>query len=175
MSIYLRAKHWQLFIVLVGSMFLAQTIMFSTFLSGNSSSILALLVLPMLLMGIVFFGWLWSISAACYKALPPKLASSPKPMQIGLIYALVYLVLSGTFFFGPGNQLPSYVVVMHLLAMAAIFYSLGFTAKQLTKLEQHQNVSFFSYSGPFFLFWFFPIGVWFIQPKVNQLLGQKNA
>ena len=64
---------------------------------------------------------------------------------------------------------------MHLLAMAAIFYALGFTSKQLVKLEQRENVSFFNYSGPFFLFWFFPIGIWFIQPKVNKLLGQENA
>lgn len=174
MSIYLKAKHWQLFIVLVGSMFLGQFLIFNSVRSGDTPN-MALLTLPTALIGILFFGWLWSVSSACFKALPPELASSPKPMQAALVYALVYLIFSGLFFFGPGNQPPAYVIVMHLLAMAAILYSLGFTAKQLTKLDQGIDVSFYSYSGPFFLFWFFPIGVWFIQPKVNQLLGANNA
>ena len=174
MSIYLKLKHWQLFIVLVGSMVLAQALMVGSVVGRGVPSSIAL-VGGTLLVGILFFGWLWAISSACYEKLPQELASSPRLMQIGLVYALIYLVLSGIFFFGPDKHPPGYIIVMHFLAMAAIFYSLGFTAKQLTKLVQNQNVSFFSYSGPFFLFWFFPIGVWFIQPKVNQFLGQKDA
>ena len=173
MSIYLKAKHWQLFIVFVGTMFLAQAIMVTSMMSGKAPNPLVIF-LPTLIMGVLFFGWLWAIATACSKALPKELTSSPTPMQIGLIYSLAYVFFAG-FFFGAGNKLPAFIVVMHLLAMAAIFYSLGFTAKQLTKLEQNKNVSFASYSGPFFLFWFFPIGVWFIQPKINELLGQKNA
>jgi hypothetical protein len=174
MGIYLKAKHWQLFIVLVGAMFTAQGLMVGSVMTGDTPSTFTI-VFPTLLIGILFFGWLWAVSLACYKALPPELASSPKPMHAGLTYALVYMVVSGLFFFGPGNQLPGYLIIMHLLAMASIFYAIGFTAKQLVKLERGKVVSFFSYSGPYFLFWFFPIGVWFIQPKVNQLLGAGNA
>jgi hypothetical protein len=170
MSIYLKAKHWHLFIVLVGSMVLAQGLMFSSAVSHDPVGALSL-VLPTFLVSILFFGWLWSVASACSKVLSPELASSPKPMQAGLIYVLIYLFFSGPFFVGSGKPPPGYIIVMHLVAMAAIFYALGFTAKQLTKLERGQNVSFFSYSGPFFLFWFFPIGVWFVQPKINQLLG----
>lgn len=174
MSIYLRAKHWQLFIVLVGSMFLSQAIMANSIMNGELPNRLVMAI-PTFFMAVVFFGWLWSVASACSKLLPPELASSTKPMQFGLVYALVYLLISSRFFFGSNGQLPGYIVLMHLLAMASIFYALGFTAKQLAKLEQGKNVSFFSYSGPFFLFWFFPIGIWFIQPKVNQLLSGSNA
>lgn len=174
MSIYLKAKHWQLFIVLAGSMFLAQALMFSSVMNGGALSQVTL-VLPTLIVGILLFGWLWAVATACSKVLSPELASSPTPMKLGLSYALIYLIFSGVFFFGPGKQPPGYVVFMHLLAMAAIFYALGFTAKQLVKVERGENVTFFSYSGPFFLFWFFPIGIWFIQPRVNYLLGGKNA
>ncbi|MEJ2142060.1 MAG: hypothetical protein P8Y24_06845 [Gammaproteobacteria bacterium] len=173
MSIYLKAKHWQLFIVLVGSMFLGQALMVNSIVNGTMPNAVVI-ILPMFIMSILYYGWLWSISLACYKALPNELATSPKKMQIGLIYALIYLVIAGQFFFGTDKHLPVYGIFMHLLAMAAIIYSLGFTAKQLTKLEQNKEVTFFTYSGPFFLLWFFPIGVWFIQPKVNQLLGDNN-
>ena len=133
------------------------------------------LILPTIVFALLYFGWLCSVAIACSKALPLSLYSSPKPMLVSLAYALIYLVINGKFFSGTHGQPPSYIFLFHLGAMAAIFYSLGFTAKQLAKLEQQQKVSFFSYSGPFFLFWFFPIGVWFIQPKVNQLLAGENA
>ena len=143
MSIYLKAKHWQLFIALIGSMFLGQTLMPTSIVIGGGLNSIVVMI-PTLIMGIVFFGWLWTIASACSKALPPELSSSPKLMKVGIIYALAYTIFSGEFFFGSGNELPGYVVVMHLLAMAAIFYALGFTAKQLTKLEQKNNVSFFA-------------------------------
>jgi hypothetical protein len=173
-NLFLKAKHWQLFIVLMGAMLSAQALMFSSVSKGEAPSAVAL-VAPTFIMGALVFGWLWSVASACYNALPSELASSPTPMKVGLIYSLVYLVFSGQFFTNPDGGLPGYIVIMHLLAMAAIFYSLGFTSKQLTKLEQGKNVSFYNYSGPFFLFWFFPIGIWFIQPKVNELLGHENA
>jgi hypothetical protein len=174
MRIFLKAKHWQLFIALMGAMFLGQGIMVTSMTNGGQPSVISFVV-AMLLLCIIYYGWLWAISSACFKALPKELASSPRIMQIGLIYALVYIIFGGLFFIGQTGKPPLYIVPMHLLAMAAIFYSFGFTAKQLTKLEQNKDVTFFNYSGPFFLLWFFPIGVWFIQPKVNQLLWGKNA
>jgi len=173
MSIYLKAKHWQVFIVLVGAMFIGQVLTFNSMFNGTAPNAVVM-GLPVVVMGALYYGWIWSISSACCKALPNELKSSPKLMQIGIIYALIYIIIAGLFFFGPGKKLPSYGVFMHFLGMAAVFYSIGFTAKQLTKLEQNKDVTFFSYSGPFFLLWLFPVGVWFIQPKVNQLLGNNK-
>jgi hypothetical protein len=56
-----------------------------------------------------------------------------------------------------------------------MFYALWFTAKQFMSLQRQEALTFIDYSGPFFLLWFFPIGIWFIQPKVNSILGEKNA
>ena len=173
MSIFLKAKHWQLFLVLLGAMFLSQSVAFNSIVSKDSINPF-LLMLPTFLFGFLLFGWLWAIATACSKAMPSELYSSPKLMQYGLIYALVYVAYFGVVFGSP-EQPPAYIFIPHLIAMAAVFYALGFTAKQLTKLEQAKNVKFLAYSGPFFLMWFFPIGVWFVQPKVNELLTQNNA
>ena len=173
MRFFLKAKHWQLFILLFGPMFFARALRFNFIMNGKQASPI-LVLLPAALIGALFFGWLWSVSAACSRELPKELVSSPRPMQVGLVYALFYLAISG-FFFGSGASLPGYIIIMHMMAMVAMFYALGFTAKQLAKLELKKAVSFYEYSGPFFLFWFFPVGIWFIQPKVNKLLGSKNA
>jgi hypothetical protein len=69
---------------------------------------------------------------------------------------------------------PTWIFPLHLTSMVGMFYGLWFTAKQFTTYQHGRDVSFLEYSGPFFLFWFSPIGVWFLQPKVNQL-PDRNA
>jgi hydrogenase maturation factor len=34
-----------------------------------------------------------------------------------------------------------------------------------------RTVSFYDYAGPFFLWWFFPLGIWFVQPRINRLFA----
>ena len=171
MNVFLKIKHWQLFILLVGTMFLVQFITLESFKSGEQPNIIPLMGLTLFMM-LIYMSWLWAIASACYEALPEHLAQSPKIMKIGIIYTVIYTVVISLLFHG--NDIHSFVLIPHLLAMAAIFYALGFTAKQLIKLEQQKEVTFVDYSGPFFLFWFFPIGVWFIQPKVNKLLASEK-
>ena len=124
----------------------------------------------------VYSAWLLSIANSANQKLEVPLKKSPKWMVIGLAYAAIYLiaalvVLPG--FLDESQGLPGFIVPFHLLAMVGIFYALLFAAKSLVTLERNQAPTFFDYSGPFFLLWFFPIGVWFVQPRVNKLLGER--
>jgi hypothetical protein len=58
--------------------------------------------------------------------------------------------------------------------MVCLFYLLYFVSKNLVLTEAGKQVSFYEYAGPFFLLWFFPMGVWIVQPKVNQLYEEKS-
>jgi hypothetical protein len=55
--------------------------------------------------------------------------------------------------------------------MFCIFYCFYFTAKVLKTVELQKPVTFNDYAGEFFLIWFFPIGIWFIQPRINRLFN----
>ncbi len=125
----------------------------------------------------VYMGWLLSIAVRANQKLEEPLKKSPRWMVLGLVYAAGYLV--GALVFLPGSLehaggVPGFIVPLHLLAMVAIIYALLFTAKSLVTLERNHASTFFEYSGPFFLLWFFPIGVWFVQPRVVKLLGSGN-
>ena len=60
---------------------------------------------------------------------------------------------------------------LHMFAMFAIFYCLYFVAKTYKTVELQRTVTFSDYAGEFFLFWFFPIGIWVIQPKINAMVN----
>ncbi len=63
---------------------------------------------------------------------------------------------------------------LHSLAVFCMFYDLYFVCKSLVLAETSRPVSFYDYAGPFFLIWFFPIGIWFTQPRVNRLYAERK-
>ena len=58
--------------------------------------------------------------------------------------------------------------------MAALFYGYWFVSKQFTTLREGARVEFLDAIVPFLLLWFFPIGVWFLQPQVTELLMRQR-
>ena len=48
---------------------------------------------------------------------------------------------------------------------------MAFVAKTIQTAESQRTVSFGDYIGNFFLIWFLPIGVWILQPKINELVA----
>ena len=54
--------------------------------------------------------------------------------------------------------------------MFAIFYAMWFTAGRLS-IVKNDSYSFAGTLGRFFLIWYFPLGIWFLQPDVRRSLG----
>jgi hypothetical protein len=47
-------------------------------------------------------------------------------------------------------------------------------ARNLAMAEKQEKVEFYDYAGAFFLLWFFFIGVWFIQPRINRMFAAEH-
>lgn len=138
---------------------------------------LALFALATLIFGATFMLWLWAVAdAATSHVLVPQKQSTTL-MASGFVYVLVYVavvlgfVVTHSMGRGPG----AIILVPHILAMAAMFYGLWLTAKQLTALKHNGPPPFLGTLGRFFMLWYFPIGIWFIQPTVRQRLGGVSA
>jgi len=51
-----------------------------------------------------------------------------------------------------------------------LVYVTGYTAKRIAEVEYFPlKVSLIDYVGSIIAIWFFPIGVWFLQPRLNQI------
>jgi len=133
-------------------------------------------MLMTLLMVVLLLTWLLSIALAANRRVTENLRLNTR-LAIGFaLYAASYIALAQFILPLPGSNSQGAVsmgliVPLHLLAMIAIFYVLAFAARNIIMAERQSTVSFFDYSGPFFLMWFFPIGVWFVQPRVNRLVA----
>jgi hypothetical protein len=159
------------------------------FLKSNAPLIFFVLILPMIINAmipmenmstflVILFGsiemilllvWFYAIGNAFYNKLRDKGKLNYRFFQINAITPILALLVGGLIRDSLRSN-PSILFIFSLIALFAIFYCINFAAKVIAMFERNQSVGFADYAGNFFLMWFFPIGVWFIQPKIQKLL-----
>ena len=160
---FVRAKHWQVFALLIGLSCIAEAVVMWTY--PKSVSLIAAE-----LCWVCFVVWFWSLGSFLDSLVEPDLRLSRPFFRFALAYPLVYM---GVFQIIPFEKLTlGYgfaIFPLHLFAMFCVFFDLNFVSKSLALAETGRAVSFYDYAGAFFLLWFFPLGIWFVQPRINRL------
>ena len=176
-SIFLRAKHWQMFLLLfvvpTAAEITAGGFIPATIRSWNDlgrPGVLLICVTVLYMFCVV--AWFWSMGSLFGSIVKPALKLKEGVFLFALVYPLIYSLFVVWLFLA----VPVGVIVpLHLLCMFCLFYILYFVAKSLVLAETGEPVSFYDYAGPFFLLWFYPLGVWIIQPRVNRLYAGRSG
>ncbi|WP_300664815.1 hypothetical protein [Fluviicola sp.] len=202
-SIFLRAKHWQIFVSLMVIPFIVM-IIFSIIIavvlvSRNPQKpeeiawIFYFMPFIIAASSFVQFAWLWNVATQLSKLVPRDIVKLPlgriKTFIILPIFYLCCIPLFiapiigdiGNFDHGPNPgmiiKFASLGIVfffLHLFCMFCLFHTFYFVAKTIRAAELQRHVTFSDFTGDFFLVWFLPIGVWFLQPRINNLVKAQN-
>ncbi|MBI1739221.1 MAG: hypothetical protein HYR58_08230 [Acidobacteria bacterium] len=173
----LRAKHWQIFIMLSSPLMLAMPIMAYHFRNtfplpdGIGSYEITIAFLFFLSMW-CDLAWLWATGAFLNSIALPALKMKTIFFRFSLLYTLVYYSVDWMAFHTADPEVSIKIFPLHAFALFCGFYLLSFVSKSLVVAETRKPVGFLDYAGPFFLIWFFPIGVWVIQPRINRLYAE---
>jgi hypothetical protein len=191
MSIFLRAKHWQIFLLLFVIPFILQTVMmgilFSNLIRNPNPALvfdyLKFFPLIMILVMGTLFSWFWAVAINLQKLVPADVKMKVTKFKVFFFIPIVYLLLivtavpiiASSQFTNFKDPSPiffvfAFIIPLHLFCMFCIFYCLYFVAKTFKTVELQREVTFSDFTGEFFLIWFFFIGVWIIQPKINKLV-----
>lgn len=174
---FLRARHWQLFTLFMGLYFPGVVFIFAVN-SGAAPKSGGLMVgetIVFFLWMLSFLGWMGSMGIFLNRLKGSSLRTGTRLLWFALIYTPLYVVVFVADFFSPGAAVSAWIIVPpHLLAMFCIFYAAYFASKNLAMAEKSGPVTFYDYAGPLFLIWFFPVGVWFVQPRINRLYAQNR-
>jgi len=196
---FLKAKHWQLFLLMIGVPIIFQIVMMiSIFTSIDSESNIEskimlnsvlLFTVIMIFFCLIFFGWFWSIGIGLQNKVPKSIKMKVKKFKIFFWTPLIYItslsIGMSLSFFGvssSGNSLfpneialiiPFIILPLHLFSMFCMFYMLYFVSKTIKTVELQREVKFGEFIGEFIALWFYFIGIWYIQPKVNKLATNK--
>lgn len=178
-SFFLRAKHWQIFVLFVGYEVVSNLITLPAFAGADSAQgfgrlmlINGIVTVPFLLF---LLAWFWSMGSFLNSIVKPSLKLNADFFGFSLLYPPLYvLVFFLTIMKASPSPFVALILPFHLFAMFCLLYNLYFISKNLVQAETGKSVSFYDYAGPFFLIWFFPIGVWFTQPRINRLFAKSQ-
>ena len=200
-GLFLKAKHWQLFALMWGIPLLYQVYFMSQILGFQTQPELVdgeegftqvlneefiqfdLFPFVMIFFTLIFFGWFWSIAIGLQKNIPKEIKMKVKKFKVLFFISFFYILflmfyIDGLFSgmvsngFSNSGWIVAIILPLHLLSMFCIFYSMYFVAKTIKTAELQRKTGFGDFAGEFFLLWFYFIGIWFIQPKVNKLYGK---
>jgi hypothetical protein len=135
----------------------------------------------------IFFGWFWSVAIGLQKKVPASVTMKVKKFKIFFFIPIIYMLCIMTFMsyamstlIKSGSQpnlgflasMFAIIVPLHLFSMFCIFYSLYFVAKTFKTVELQREVKFSDFAGEFFMIWFYPVGIWIVQPKINKFIKE---
>lgn len=193
----LKAKHWQIFLLTFGiplgfqfGLMISIILNVATQTHPNPEwmiSYMRFFPAIMILFVSISFAWFWSVAVGLQKKVPADVSMKVKKFKILFFIPLVYILILMVFFsvsisgFMMGSAEPNVGIIggiiavifpLHLFSMFCIFYSLYFVAKTFKTIELQREVKFGDFAGEFFMIWFYPIGIWILQPKINQMIEE---
>jgi len=187
---FLKAKHWQIFLLTVGlqTLFQVKLIPFIVDLNNTKITLYAIPILIILSLS-GFYLYFWTVTIGLQKELSDSLKLKIKGFKIKYFYLLIHLIgfsiigvvsflglfddyfaNRGGFLFGP----QMIFIPFHLFAIYSFFSLLYTISKAIGRLKYNDRVSFSKNIGIFLLLFLFPIGIWIIQPKINKLIKKRG-
>ncbi len=156
---------WQVFLFLILPAFFSKAPFVGIILTG---------IWEVLLAYCVYF-----LGKSLYQRLPEGHDLKIKRFNFHLLFAIAYLaivfiVFSGGYEINQDNYKNygwalAIIIPLHLFTMYCMFYVIWFIAKAIATIENKKVVGFDIYASSFFLLWFFPIGIWWVHPKVRSI------
>jgi hypothetical protein len=175
-----RAKHWQMFLLLFGlcsvGQFVGAIAIAVTAPTSGELGRTALVELWLLtaVSNLVFLSWLWFMGSFLCSVVRPELRPRLAFFRVAIIYPLVVGFAESALIVPPKPWLLGVLFPLGLFAFVCIVYDFNFVAKALALAEIGKPRVVADFAGTLFLLVFFPLGVWFIQPRVNRLYSSKQ-
>lgn len=154
-----RLKAWLLFVIFMGPGLLAAII--------EDPGDFSLSALSNVVTVPVSFLWLFSVNKLARK----KVSGDDNEILVylSLTLLLLFLVFFNLYVFFAGYFEPPYRSALQLLFFLVLVYGMLGTARALKSFELGRPAKITECIGETFLFLIFPIGVWFLQPRINRL------
>lgn len=182
-----------LFLVFVGPL-LASPLWMNWMLSSDVVPAFIGMLVSTFVFTVLLLAWIYAVGTTSHRALVAlgEATVGLRFLRLNLGFVLVYLAVMGlvsaTYLRlatgGPDDKvlvldpdvvpmLGTLMVVAHLYSMFAMVYATWFAAKALVRVEaasQGRIPNLAEITGTFVMVWFFPIGVWFVQPRMRELV-----
>lgn len=176
-TLFVRAKHWQIFLLFVAIFAIGELPMLGYATSAARSpegfaEAFVVLEIVTAVSALCYLLWLWSMGSFLNSLAQPVLRLRISVFSLTVIFTSIYVFGFVALFESVTPIAFGVIVPLLLLAAFCMFYNFYFVSKSLAIAETGKSATFNEYAGTFFLLWFYPIGIWFIQPRINRLYAK---
>ena len=165
--LYRNLKPWQLFLLLFSFAMIDGMIPIVNYnlahLLLNCSSI------------IVYFHWIYLTSKQLINKTSFTMQLSWRFFIINYVYALIwicFILMIDGLKYNDHNAFGYLLTPFHVYGTFCLFYFIWFMSKSLTSLEANKVTTGKEILNTFFLFGFLPIGIWWLQPRIREVLAK---
>lgn len=159
MNTILKLKHWQLFLIMAFALFV------SNLSHGGHSFSYDLYAIAG---GTLFFLWPLLTGLALYRMLPAGISLN---FRLFIFNSLVWLSAHVIIIVRSrqGSLTAEGLEILPWLYVTyAFLHYFAFPARLLKSIEKNKEASFAEYIVDFFLIVLLPLGIWFLQPRINK-------
>lgn len=121
------------------------------------------------LLGIPYMIWMYSIGIELNKKNQKDIGIKKILLNILVGYPTIYLIGTWILILS-GKMNMDTILPFHFGAMFCIFLLMILTSRTIIKFEKEENLKESSGIGLFFGIWYYFIGIWYIQPKLNEYI-----
>lgn len=176
MRFFINARAWQLLLFIVGIPMAGMLWYVVLFMPTAESTVLEIVMLAASLwMNAFLITWVLATVTGLHdeiRSLSLGGSLALFKVAIGFLYFVLLLFSLVVGLLSSINDLPDTILnllnVLVLVGIADYFYIVAFAARTIVKAEQ-VKVKFSEYFKTFLQIMFFPIGIWFVQPRINKI------
>jgi hypothetical protein len=169
MKTIVKARHWQIFGLLIG-IGCIQQLLDTLVIIGNLDKVISDVFYILFLATNI--GWVLTTGISLNTRLE---CPNKTGLRIFIGTGLLLIIIPSIFRLsvtedGVLDTVNSNTVFFGVFAyvISSLLFICGFTAKTLKRLETKNHIDINDYFSDIFLILFWPIGIWFIQPRVNR-------
>lgn len=194
MELFVKAKHWHLFLIVIGIPFvlsmIANLLALSRTVDAEGVYHQDIGVPMVFLPWLAYYLWIWSAGMILGRYVKPADAH-PVLFSWGLALSavlsfglLLYFILQTPSGGDNLNEVPvsqtsgafyAALVLTTFISLSLLFLCLSHVAKTLVRAERKSSIRSADYFGEFIMALFFPIGIWLLQPRINALVEKKPS
>lgn len=182
----LKLKHWQIFLLVVGIPLLVQLVQNIFIVIGGWQRQGPFFALSGILLGfslLIYYLWLGEVGRKFSEdQLPGSMNAGSFRLSFWIsCISSVFLFIYFWYYdytisrFPEGGVIPITLIgIIVFVALFSLFYCLSFVAKAIVQRERNHKITSAEYFSEFIMAVTFPIGIWFLQPRINRLAEGKG-
>ena len=120
-------------------------------------------------LGVPYIIWIYSIITELSKKIPKYTELSKIVMIMLIVYPSIYMPIGLILLLSRYIDM-DIILPFHYTAMICMFLLMVLTCITIIKFEKAERLKRSNGVGLFLGIWYFPIGIWIIQPKLNEYI-----